>query len=194
MIRQVSGLLLLGGGDENLTCYGQVPIADTMYAINSDADRFELDLIVQVRTLGKPIFGICRGMQLTNIAFGGDMIREIGPGCHYGKFYNSIMVSLPVTIKPGSKLHAIYGAPELIIPLAHHQAVARLGEGLKVTEQAPDGMVEAIEATRESWVVGVQWHPEEYEAPQENFDMLISAFLDAARVSLFCLSSFCSPK
>ncbi|WP_460146789.1 gamma-glutamyl-gamma-aminobutyrate hydrolase family protein [Pseudomonas sp. S2_A02] len=182
LIDQVAGLLLLGGGDADPSCYGQVPITDTMYAINLDADRFELDLILQARTVGKPIFGICRGMQLINIAFGGDMIQEIGPGCHNGNLDNSSMVSHPVTIKPGSKLHAVYGTPQLTIRSAHHQAVARVGEGLKVTAQAPDGLVEAIEATSESWIVGVQWHPEENEATKEDFDMLINAFLNAARV------------
>ena len=176
LIAQTDGLLILGGGDADPSFYGQDPTSE-LYAINPRADRLELDLIQQARIAGKPIFGICRGMQLINIAFGGELYQDIGDGCHSGTFDNSIMVSHKVTVAPDSKLHNIFGSIEVDIRSAHHQAVSVLGEGLNVSAHAPDGIIEAIEAGGEQWVVGVQWHPEDTSARQHDFDLLMKAFL-----------------
>lgn len=180
LLSEADGLLVLGGGDADPACYGQAPVADTMYAINPAADRFELDLIRQGAIDDLPILGICRGMQLINIAFGGALIQEIGPGCHNGNADNSLMVSHPVSLKTGSRLHSIYGTSNLTIRSAHHQAVSQLGDGLTVAATAEDQIIEAIEATYQRWIVGVQWHPEDPLAPAQDFDKLLDAFIGAA--------------
>lgn len=179
LLRQADGLLILGGGDADPACYGQVPIVETMYAINPKADQFELDLIRQGSTNNLPILGICRGMQLINIAFGGELIQDIGAGLHSGTVDNSVMVSHPVTLTLGSRLQSIYSDCEITIRSGHHQAVSRVGEGLTVTARAADGVVEAIEANEKNWIVGVQWHPEDPMASQNDLDLLMGAFLNA---------------
>lgn len=180
LLSEVDGLLVLGGGDADPACYGQAQVADTMYAINPAADHFELSLIRQGAIDDLPILGICRGMQLINIAFGGELIQEIGPGCHNGNADNSLMVSHPVLLAAGSRLHSIYDTSNLTIRSAHHQAVSKLGDGLAVAARAEDQIIEAIEATHQRWIVGVQWHPEDALAPAQDFDKLLDAFIGAA--------------
>ncbi|HBY1570390.1 TPA: gamma-glutamyl-gamma-aminobutyrate hydrolase family protein [Klebsiella pneumoniae] len=180
LLSAADGLLVLGGGDADPACYGQAPVADTMYAINPAADHFELGLIRQGAIDDLPILGICRGMQLINIAFGGELIQEIGPGCHNGNADNSLMVSHPVLLATGSRLHSIYGTSTLTIRSAHHQAVAQLGNGLTVAATAEDQVIEAVEAIDKRWIVGVQWHPEDALAPAKDFDRLLDAFIGAA--------------
>lgn len=183
LLSQVDGLLVLGGGDADPACYGQVAAAETMYAINPVADRFELDLIRQGIMADLPILGICRGMQLINIAYGGDLIQEIGHSCHNGNADNSVMVSHSVVITEGSRLHSIYGSSQLTVRSAHHQAVSRVGKGLSVVATAADHIVEALEGIHQRWVVGVQWHPEDALAPRADFDMLVNAFVCSASIN-----------
>ena len=183
LLAGVQGLLVLGGADADPACYGQKAEADTMYGINPEADNFELQLIRGAEAQDLPILGICRGMQLLNIAHGGDLIQEIGPGTmHNGTSDNSIMVSHPVAIEPGSRLASIYDAADLTVRSGHHQAVGRLGDGLVVTARAADGIVEALEARDQTWVVGVQWHPEDPVAPARDLDLLVAGFIEAARL------------
>lgn len=178
----MDGLLVLGGADADPTCYGQRLEADTTYGIDPQADRFELALLREAGARDLPVLGICRGMQLINIMHGGDLVQEIGQGTvHNGTFDNSIMVSHPVTLEPGSRLDAIYGGRTLSVRSGHHQAVSRVGEGLAVTARAEDGMVEAVETTGPNWMVGVQWHPEDPEAPRADLDLLMAGFINVAR-------------
>lgn len=178
----MDGLLVLGGADADPACYGQPRETDTMYGINPDADRFELALLRDAAARDLPALGICRGMQLINILHGGDLVQEIGPDTvHNGVADNSIMVSHPVTLEPGSRLDAIYGGRTLSVRSGHHQAVARVGEGLAVAARAEDGLVEAVEADGPRWMVGVQWHPEDPEASRTDLDLLMAGFIDAAR-------------
>jgi len=179
----MDALLVLGGADADPTCYGQQPETDTMYGIDPEADRFELALMREASARGMPVLGICRGMQLMNILHGGDLVQEIGPGTmHNSSVDNSIMTSHPVTLAPGSRLGAIYDGRTLSVRSGHHQAVDRVGEGLVVTARSADGIVEALEAEGPQWMVGVQWHPEDPEAPREDLDLLIADFVAAARV------------
>jgi putative glutamine amidotransferase len=179
LLAEFDGLLVLGGGDADPACYGHEPLVDTMYGINQHADRFELDLIRQSARKDIPVLGICRGMQLINIAFGGALNQEIGPGYHSGNADNSLMVSHEVSLHEGSKLHEIYGKTSLAIRSAHHQSVSLVGHGLVVAADAEDGTVEAIEAADNSWLIGVQWHPEDPLASREDFDLLIRSFLQS---------------
>lgn len=180
VLADMHGLLILGGADADPACYGQKAEADTMYGINPAADDFELQLIRDARAQALPILGICRGMQLLNIAHGGDLIQEIGPGTmHNGASDNALMVCHEVSLEPRSRLAAIYEERALTIRSGHHQAVGRLGEGLVVTASAADGIVEAVESRDAAWVVGVQWHPEDPVAPVRDLDRLVAGFIQA---------------
>ncbi|MBB5539141.1 gamma-glutamyl-gamma-aminobutyrate hydrolase family protein [Rhizobium giardinii] len=176
------GLLVLGGADADPSCYGQLATSHTIYGLNVEVDKFELDLMASAQARGIPVLGICRGMQLMNILRGGDLIQDIGADTiHIGNDENSVMVSHLVQIADGCRLASIYPDKQISVQSAHHQAVCRLGNGLTIAAQATDGLVEAIENSGEHWMVGVQWHPEALAASKQDFRSLIEHFLWAAK-------------
>ncbi len=181
-LEDVDGVLMLGGADADPQTYGQQVVADSVYGIHRAADDYEIGLLSLAREKGLPILGICRGMQLLNIAAGGDMVQEIGGGTmHYLNADNSVMTAHPTEILPDTRLEEVYGAGEIIVRSGHHQAVSKVGEGLRVASRAADGIVEALEGTDDAWVVGVQWHPEDPKASHEDFERLVGAFLAHCR-------------
>ncbi|MHA5047494.1 gamma-glutamyl-gamma-aminobutyrate hydrolase family protein [Streptomyces sp. SD15] len=120
-----------------------------------ERDAWELALIQAALASGTPLLGICRGMQLLNVALGGTLIQHLdGHVKDVGVFGRH-----EVTPVPGS-LYAEIVPESCAVPTYHHQAVERLGEGLAASAHASDGTVEAIELPRPGWVLGVQWHPE----------------------------------
>ncbi|WP_429817532.1 gamma-glutamyl-gamma-aminobutyrate hydrolase family protein [Ensifer sp. B1-9] len=176
------GVIVLGGADIDPGCYGQAACTGTIYGLNIEADKFELDLMRSAAKRGIPILGICRGMQLMNVLRGGDLIQDIGSDTiHVGSDENSVMVSHLVEIAEGSRLARMYIDKQISVRSAHHQALNRLGTGLRVAAQAADGIIEAVEDSGEHWMVGVQWHPEELSASKQDFRSLIEHFLGAAR-------------
>lgn len=180
-LEEVDGLLVLGGGDADPALYGQEASVGTIYGVNPEADRFERDLITGAIARNLPVLGICRGAQLLNIAGSGTLVQELGAGTmHYRSADNSVMTGHPVSILPDTHLSRVYGSTELHVRSGHHQAIAAVGDGFRVAARAADGVVEAIEAERERWVVGVQWHPEDPEAPTADLDKLLNHFVIAS--------------
>ncbi|RUM20518.1 gamma-glutamyl-gamma-aminobutyrate hydrolase family protein [Rhizobium vallis] len=175
------GLLVLGGADADPSCYGQMATSDTIYGLNVEVDKFELDLMASAQAHGIPVLGICRGMQLMNVLRGGDLVQDIGSDTiHVGNDENSVMVSHLVQIADGSRLSSIYADKQISVQSAHHQAVNRVGNRLTIAAQAGDGLVEALENAGDHWMVGVQWHPEAPNASKQDFRSLIEHFLLAA--------------
>lgn len=178
MLAGVDGVIILGGADADPELYGHSARAETNYGINADADRFELELIAGASARGVPLLGICRGMQLINIFHGGDLVQEIGAGSmHYSSSDNTSLISHDVTLEPQSHLAEIFSKRSLTIRSGHHQAVGRLGAGLRVAATAADGIVEALEGLGGSWLVGVQWHPEDPQASPEDLALLLGSFI-----------------
>ena len=159
----IDALILPGGGDVDPAHYGGVR-HDANYGISPERDGFELALArAALARRDLPILCICRGMQLLNVALGGDLVSHIPD--HYGEKVKHRHPELkpvvhPVRLAPDSGLASILGATELIVHSVHHQAVGRLGTGLRAVAWSPDGVVEAVESANHRFLIAVQWHPE----------------------------------
>jgi putative glutamine amidotransferase len=176
LVGGVDGVLVLGGADIDPALYGDEPLTDKLYGVDRRADEFELGLINASIGAGKPFLGICRGMQLLNVAHGGTLIQHLGDDTmHSDDDVNATMIEHEVTLRPNTLVGELYESPTLGIRSGHHQAVAEVGEGLTVSADAPDGTIEAIEGAG-GWVLGVQWHPEDPNAEPEQLTTLMSAF------------------
>lgn len=174
------GLLMLGGGDVDCTCYGGTAPHPKSYGIDKRADLDALTAIRSAEAAQRPILGVCRGSQLLNVARGGTLIGDIEDyELHHGAPGEPVFVDEPVDITPGTRLHAILGQERVVVRNGHHQAVDRVGEGLVVAGRALDGIVESIEDPTKFYL-GVQWHPEEPKAPEGDRLKLFGAFIDAA--------------
>jgi putative glutamine amidotransferase len=135
---------------------------------------------------GVPIFAICRGIQVLNVAAGGTLVQDIpsqvsDPIKHQQeapRWY----ATHDISIQPGSRLAELAGGRALRVNSFHHQAVRQVGAGLRVAASAPDGIIEAIEGTTSRFVLGVQWHPElmvdHYPTAQKLFDEFVQAARD----------------
>ena len=151
-----SALLLPGGGDMEPWRYGQVNTASR--GLEPDRDRAELLLLERFTAAGRPVLGICRGMQVLNVFFGGTLLQDL-PGHSQAAGRDRLH---RVRTAP-SPLRELYGQ-DVVVNSAHHQAADRLGSGLRAVQWAPDGVVEAaVHETLPAW--GVQWHPERLSGP-----------------------------
>lgn len=169
----VDGLVLAGGADVDPAGYGHAPHEKTVS--RPERDLFEFALLREARRRRLPVLGVCRGMQLLNVALGGTLTQHLpdtlgtahqpGPAT-YG--------TTRVTFTEGTRAAGILGTGAEV-HCYHHQAVDRLGTGLVVTGRAADGTVEAVESPGEPFLMGVQWHPE-----QDNRDLRLFAALVAA--------------
>ena len=180
----IDGLLLTGGEDVAPLLYGQEP-AKGMGTVDVPRDRFELPLARAALARSLPIFGICRGIQLLNIAAGGTLLQDLNSqpdrGQHQMRASGGRTVHHNIDIEPGSRLAGVLGAERLAVNSYHHQAVAEVGSGLCVTARALDGTVEALEGEGQRYLLAVQWHPEVMEPDHEPTARLFDAFIAACR-------------
>ncbi|MER6714195.1 gamma-glutamyl-gamma-aminobutyrate hydrolase family protein [Streptomyces sp. NPDC000877] len=154
-VARLDGLVIAGGPDVEPVRYGAEREPRTGPPA-PERDAWELALIDAALAAGVPLLGICRGMQLLNVALGGTLVQHLdGHAEVVGVFGGH-----PVKPVPGTRYAAIV-PEETSVPTYHHQAVDRLGEGLLPSAYAADGTVEALELpSGQGWVLGVQWHPE----------------------------------
>ncbi|HLY50515.1 MAG TPA: gamma-glutamyl-gamma-aminobutyrate hydrolase family protein [Solirubrobacteraceae bacterium] len=178
VLDRVDALLLIGGADLDPATYGAEPDPATE-ATYRERDEFEVALLHGALERGRPVLGICRGMQLINVAFGGtleqDLVAPDGSHPHrrvVGSFEGTDHF---VALEPGTLAATATREESTLARCHHHQAIERLGDGLLVTGQADDGVIEAIEAANGDWLLGVQWHPETDERSR-----LFAALRDAA--------------
>jgi putative glutamine amidotransferase len=177
---QFDGLLMLGGGDIDGVCYGVTAPNPTAYGVDARADRDALAAIAAAEAADVPVFGICRGVQLLNVARGGTIVPDIADfALHHGAPGDPVFVDEPIDITPGTRLAAILAADRVIGRNGHHQAVDRVGERLVVAGRALDGIIESVEDP-ERWYLGVQWHPEDDDGSRADRMRLFGAFVDAA--------------
>ena len=159
-VARLDGLVLAGGADLDPDRYGQEPGPHTL-VVRPDRDAAELVALQTALAQDVPLLAICRGMQLLNVALGGDLVQHLpdrpGVGCHDpgpGRFTRR-----SVRTAPGSCVHRLLG-PTAAADCHHHQALERVAAGLTPTAWAEDGTVEAVESPDRSFCVAVQWHPE----------------------------------
>jgi putative glutamine amidotransferase len=190
------GVLLTGGVDIEPGRYGGAPSPLIDEDVDPDRDAFELALTRAARQRELPTFGICRGLQVVNVAFGGSLIADIPTALgarstiphqrvgRDGKNERGVFADHVVTIDAHSALAGIVGTTQLATGARHHQAVERCADDLRVVARTGDGIVEALEANFASpfWLA-VQWHPESTRALDDGASRaLFRAFVDAARI------------
>ncbi len=161
-----------GGIDVNPISYGEQP-HPLLETTRLDYDEYQLHLIKRMLRTEKPMLAICRGIQIMNVAFGGTLYQDVslhGPGTmrHSQREIMPGGISHKVIIEEGSILQRLYGN-ELWTNSYHHQAIKDLGEGLRVTARAEDGIIEAVEAVDHPYMHAVQWHPESFFVRKDNY-------------------------
>lgn len=183
LIAAIDGLLLTGGDDVYAGAYGEEVIAG-QWRIDPPRTFFEIELVREALRQRKPLFGICRGCQMINVALGGSLWQDIASQVAGAQQHRSpqspVLTYHPAAIAPGSRLHGIIGSETLTVNSSHHQAINKLAAPLQITARAEDGIVEGVELPGEEFVLGVQWHPETM-ADMSSSSALLEAFLARCR-------------
>lgn len=182
LLDSLDGVVLAGGDDCDPSLYGEErhPTCEPM-----DARRQSNDLAL-ARTARKrqvPTLGICLGMQVMAVASGGALVQDIGSELLSELEHASSpsdRLRHHASIEQGTRLAAILGETEVTVNSSHHQAVKRVGDGIRITALAPDGVIEGLEDPSHPFYVGVQWHPEDMRG-EELSTRLFAAFIEAAR-------------
>lgn len=177
LVSRLDGLVIPGGWDVDPARYGQEahPATD---APRPERDEWEAALILEAIRQDVPLLCICRGEQMLNVTLGGTLHQHlpdiVGTAAYQpgGYQFNSIRVEL----RADSKLGRLFGSAGLDgVPVSHHQAVARLGQGLIATAWSDDQIIEAVELSGHRFCIGVQWHPEQLAEEMALFQALIEA-------------------
>jgi putative glutamine amidotransferase len=187
VVRDISGLLLTGGGDVHPQLFGEPP-HETFVPAEPGRDEHEIALVKAAVEAGLPIFAICRGLQIMNVACGGSLVQDI-PGFIPGAVTHQVAmpksaIAHEVWISRESLLWTILeerleGEDTCSVNSRHHQSVKTIAPGFVVSATAPDGVIEAIERPDRSFCMGVQWHPENFWRTGE-FRELFQGFVRAA--------------
>jgi putative glutamine amidotransferase len=184
---QIDGLLISGGDDVDYLLYGGEP-HPTIEGICEERDQLEIELLKCAMQTKKPVLGICRGIQLINVALGGTLYTHLPEHFKTDLIHNtpqekgrSSLVH-EVELDSNSKLGRIIGLKQFQVNSFHHQAIQIPAPDLRVTARATDGLIEAVELANDPFgVIGVQWHPECLLACQSQRN-IFKAFIDACQV------------
>jgi putative glutamine amidotransferase len=179
---RVHGLYLSGGGDVDPLWYGEEPLPG-LGAVTPERDMFELELVWTFLRLDKPVFAVCRGHQLLNVAAGGtlyqDIAAQVKPSVQHRQIAPRTHLSHTVSVLADSKLYAIAQSERFRVNSFHHQAIKEVAPGFRATAWTSDGLIEAIESERHRFVIGVQWHPEHCSRVDSVSRSLFAAFVEA---------------
>jgi putative glutamine amidotransferase len=197
---RADGLLLGFGRDIDPARYGAGP-HPALTAVSAHRDEFELALVADALERDLPLLGICRGMQLLNVALGGTLVQDVRlkpewsdhPSDRGWRAWKEVeRASLageevvpphprhPIAVAPGSRLHAALGVEEIEVDSVHHQALDRVAPELTVVARAPDGVVEAVEMDGDAYVLAVQWELQEEWRVDRRFLRPFEQFVAAA--------------
>jgi putative glutamine amidotransferase len=189
---RLDGVLLSGGGDIAPHFYGEEP-HPTTHEIDIDRDNAEFWLVRRALEDSKPLLGICRGIQVLNVALGGTLYQDIA-----SQIGNSIdhtitkradsewrYMAHDISLEPSSLLARVLEATCLPTNSAHHQSIKDLAPGLRITGRSPDGVIEAVEVVNSGYALAVQSHPEAlWAAVEPRWQAMFAAFVSAARESM----------
>ena len=194
------GILLGGGRDIEPHRYGQEP-HEKLSATDPQRDEFELELVERVLDQGLPILGMCRGIQILNVALGGTLVQDVSlvdewsrhptdPGWELWREVERASLegeeAVPehprhaIAIEPGSRLHEALGETEIEVDSFHHQVLDQVAPELRVVASAPDGVVEAVELDGDAYVLAVQWELQEEWRVDRRFLEPFARFVRAA--------------
>ena len=187
VVNEVNGILLPGGDDVLPSLYGAEAHA-TFDAAEAGRDAYELELARRAGDADVPLFAICRGIQVLNVARGGTLVQdipsELPDAVPHQVSDTPFTIAHDVWVSEGTLLHDLLreriDGDACPVNSRHHQAVQKVGSGLVVSATAPDGVIEAVEDPSKRFCVGVQWHPENFYRTGE-FRALFEAFIAAAR-------------
>ena len=179
----IDGLLLTGGADIHPSFYGQI-VLERCGEIDEERDRFEVELVHAARTRNLPLLGICRGLQILNVALGGSLYQDLSyrnetDPAHQSSQERRGEPAHQVTIVEGSRLAGILGVGELRVTSTHHQIIRELAPALTVNAMAPDGVIEGVEG-QEGFLLAVHWHPERMVARHPEQLALFRALVEQA--------------
>jgi putative glutamine amidotransferase len=183
---RLDGLVLTGGGDIAPGRFGEAR-HPTVDEVSPARDELEIDLTRRAVADAVPLFAICRGIQVLNVALGGTLVQDLPSEWPNALSHSQTAPRHQPThavkvMGEGTHLGRLLGTLELDVNSMHHQAIKQLGEGLREVAWAPDGVVEGVEMPGDDrFVLGVQWHPEELVAHDQAARNLFTAIVDAAR-------------
>lgn len=183
-IKILDGIYLTGGGDINPLLFNEEPIKE-LGNVEYDRDNFEIKLYKKAAEKDIPILGVCRGMQLMNVAEGGNVYQDIysqrpETNNHSYKYIFDGNEFHTVVIKENSKIFEILNKTEIKTNSYHHQAVNELAPSFVATAFGKDGVVECIESTKLKYAIGIQWHPEVMYVKYPLFGKIFKSFINAA--------------
>ncbi len=186
LYERVDGLLLPGGGDIHAQYWGDAlhPSADN---VSLERDHTEISVARWAYADDKPLFGICRGHQIFNVAMGGSLVQDIPSMLETALRHDNFKptprnrIAHDVQIDADTRLAAAMGKTDAQVNSIHHQAIDRVGDHLRVTAKSPDGLVEGLEIPNRRFMLSVQWHPEDLAPDDDAMFGLFKALVDAAR-------------
>ena len=187
LVESIDGLLLSGGSDLDPSYYGEKPLLEMGVTI-PERDAFEMEILGHALERGIPVFGICRGLQVLNVALGGTLYQDLPTQFDAEAFKHrqntpKRQPTHEVEVDVNSRVGEVVGSRNLKVNSYHHQAVKDLADGLVVCGRSRDGVVEAVEARNlsEQWLLAVQWHAEAMRESGQEHRSLFEAHVEAAR-------------